>query len=169
MFKRILKTSVGLGSIAVPPFFYLREFGYKKYMADGPRTIIGCNCGKVEYSPVESNPRMHVQCCCDGCRQREQFAIKSGKDYSGEQPFKGPIRGIYFGNSIYKDSVKGQELLKPFTLRDANKGFTFMKTDCCHTILGGWHPAYNGNMFALDPLDIKTKTDLPECFARLNE
>ena len=70
MFKRIFKGSLGLGLAVAPAYMYKKKFGAQSFITSGPKAIINCDCGKVSFEAVENICRMHVECCCDGCRQR---------------------------------------------------------------------------------------------------
>jgi len=101
--------------------------------------VVECRCGKCSISFHDPKPRHRADCCCSQCQEAFDWADKETCRECGVPRTKDIL---YFTNDI--SIAKGEEYLKWFILRD--EGTPRFYADCCKTVLGMVHPAYQGNL-----------------------
>jgi hypothetical protein len=109
--------------------------------ADDPGAIVACKCGKTKLKFTVSMPRNRLECCCVDCNDAFKWAQSKG----GPAP-SGRGRASdswYFENDI--TILSGDENVQ---FNNLNEGYPTkrMVATCCHSVLCGDHPAYQGHV-----------------------
>lgn len=113
---------------------------------------ISCSCGQCKLTLANNRPIMSLYCACKDCRQ----AIKWGELRGGKAPKK-LQQPVYVRSDII--SVDGENLMKPFQLRNPAKSTRIYCTNC-YSILGVNHPTYVNNVFMFFPEHCAADMDL---------
>ena len=105
-----------------------------------------CFCGETEINFVQSTIRYVIQCGCCDCFQKVDWAISEAKK---SKTLHGRKEGNFMTTNLILEtdieSIKGEENLKIFKLRETGKSL-FCVATCCHSVLLLNSPSYKGNI-----------------------